>query len=56
MMVGLLFGGMYKLAIITDLKNKNEIWQTRFWDVGFSGIFIFIMSWLGSIIKSTSNS
>lgn len=38
------FIGLYILAQFIDAKNGNNIWTDRYWNVGFSGILVTIIT------------
>lgn len=41
----------YAIAVQLDSKLSNPLWVDRYWTVGFSGIFIYILGILRSFIK-----
>ncbi|EKQ52400.1 MULTISPECIES: deoxycytidine deaminase [unclassified Clostridium] len=46
------FIAFYWIALCLDSKLSNPIWIDRYWTVGFSGAFIYILGILRSFIKS----
>lgn len=47
-----LFIGIHFIAVYFDKKNGNNDWTDRFWNVGFSGIFIYVLSLIKTFIKT----
>ena len=48
------FTGLYFIACAVDKAAENTIWVDRFFNVGFSGIFIFIFSFVSKLLKNNS--
>ncbi|MBI5998202.1 dCTP deaminase domain-containing protein [Clostridium perfringens] len=53
---GLLLWGTFKICEKIDISNGNiTVWRNRFWDVGLSGILVFILQQVWSFSNSKKN-
>lgn len=42
--IAIIFVGLYWLACYIDAKSGNSIWTDRYWNVGFSGVLVTVIS------------
>lgn len=48
------FALTYHISVYLDAKSGQHIWADRFFNVGFSGIFIVAINWVVKLLKNNS--